>query len=97
VEWHWSEALSIFHHFPHSVGDLLHHENPEMVKAGLPGLILANKSTATPPLIASGTSSSPRIALEKDIDPAISRSEQNFGLLIHDYLHTLPEYKAETK
>ena len=96
MEWHWSDALSIFHHFPHSLGDLLHHENPELVKAGLPGLILTGKAPVTTPVVLSGATSSSSITLEKDIDPAIARSQQNFGLLIRDYLHTLPEYKAET-
>ena len=83
MEWHWTEALNVFHHFPHSIGDLLHHENKALVKAGIPGLMIKPATAVS--------------AIEKDIDPAISRSQQNFGLLIRDYLHTLPEYTSETK
>ena len=81
---HWTDTLSIFHHLPRSLGDLMHHEDKELLKAGASGLRIKEST------------SSPKIAIEKDIDPAISRSQQNFGLLVHDYLSAVPEYASET-
>ncbi len=34
-------------------------------------------------------------AIDKDLDPAITRSQQNFGLLVRDYLHNLPGYHSQ--
>ena len=85
MEWHWIENLSIFHHLPRSLGDLLRHEDKNLLKAGLPGLVIETKASTS------------RSAIEKDIDPAISRSQQNFSLLITDYLHTLPVYSSENE
>jgi|GEM_PF-2077450 len=97
MHWHLREALALFHHMPHSLGDLLHHEDKALVKAGAAGII-AQPSGIRHSLILpdSGADAAPRIAIEKDIDPGVSRSEQNLGLLIQDYLHSLPEYSAHT-
>jgi len=86
MEWHWRELRSILHHLPHAVGHVLHHEDAALVKVGLPGIALRA------PL-----DTGPRIVIEKDMDPSVARSEQNLGLLLHDYLHYLPQYDASTK
>jgi hypothetical protein len=104
MEWHWTEFFTLLHHLPHSVDDLLHHEDKELVKAGIMGftvkapldrqkhhLILPDKIIAPP------TAPSGEISIEKDIDPSVSRSQQNIGLLIHDYLHKLPVYEPNSK
>jgi hypothetical protein len=85
MEWHWHELSSLFHHLPHSVAELLHHEDPAIVKAGIMDFVVQ------PP------ASSGVIAIEKDIDPAVSRSQQNMELLLRDYLHTLPVFVPNSK
>jgi hypothetical protein len=83
--WDWHDTLHILHHLPHAHHDLLHHEDKKLVQAGVPGLI--RKDAGPPPLI----------GIEKNIDPGISRTEHNLGLLVRDYLHTLPDYIPETE
>lgn len=73
---------TLFHHYPHALHDLLHHEDKTLVTAGLQGLKVTRPSSA--------------VSIEKERDASISRSSQNFELLIKDYLHTLPDYTAET-
>lgn len=77
----FTDLSHLFHHYPRSFHDLLHHEDAALVKAGAPGLI----KTAPPP----------QSAIQKDADPAINRSSQNFGLLLHDYFKELPAYSAQ--
>ncbi|MBY0406094.1 MAG: hypothetical protein K2Q01_00240 [Rickettsiales bacterium] len=82
MKWEIPHLHGAWHHLPHALTDLLHKEDEALVKAGAPGLTVRRQQAA------------PRIAIEKDIDPAISRSEQNMALLIHDYLETLPQFSA---
>src|SRR5437868_2288402 len=88
MEWHWKEALSITHYLPHALSDLIHHEDKALVVSG--AQLLVKKPSA----LAGGTAES---AIEKDIDPAISRSQQNFGLLVRNYLHEIPGYHSQGK
>jgi hypothetical protein len=87
LDWHWPDALHLFHHVPHALGDLLHHEDAALVSAGVAGL------RRVPP---EGTAS-PGIGIEKNMDPGVARSEQNVGLLVRDYVRTLPGYVAESE
>lgn len=103
MEWHWPEALTLYHHLPHSIGDLLHHEDKTLVSAGVPGIVKdgggKHHRLILPDTITGGTdtsSAAPRVAIEKDMDPAISRSQQNLGLLMRDYLRSLPGYSAHS-
>ena len=91
MHWHWTEALSVFHQLPHAFGDLVHHEDKSLIQAGASGLV------RKPPTLFSSTGSPSTIGIEKDIDPGVSRSEQNLGLLVRDYLQALPEYVPETE
>lgn len=99
--WHPQEWFSLVHHLPHSLHDLLHHEDKALVHAGISGLTpQPSREEQKPPLILTDNIASHAaggLSLEKDIDPAIARSQHNIGLLIHDYLHTLPVYEANSK
>lgn len=77
-----SNITIFFHHYPHALHDLMHHEDKTLLQKGAKGI--------------SATRPSNSIDIEKNIDPGIARSEQNLGLLIQDYLKTLPEYTSET-
>lgn len=87
MHWQWTELLELLHHFPHAIHDLAHREDKQIVQAGLPGLVMHPPGVANP---------IPAGVLEKDIDPAIDRSRQNLGLLVKEYLATLPQYQAHT-
>ena len=80
----WHDALSLFHHLPHSYHDLLHHEDKALVKAGASGLVRTSDAA-------------PLIGIEKSIDASIDRNQQNFELLVNDYLRQLPHYVPETE
>ncbi len=79
-----TDISALFHHYPRSLHDLMHHEDKTLLAEGLPGI------RAKP-------AGSVHSNIEKDLDPAIARSQQNFGLLVRDYLHTLPEYSSQTE
>jgi hypothetical protein len=77
-----TDLAALFHHYPHALHDLMHHEDKTLVQKAHPK-ISRTKST------------SPQSHIEKSIDPAITRTGQNLDLLVRDYLHTLPGYESE--
>lgn len=99
MQWHLPDIPLLFHHLPHAVADLQKREDPRLVAAGIGQLKpVAPKLAVKHRLILPHDDASPAtIAIEKDINPSFARSEQNLGLLLHDYLHTLPEYTPSGK
>ncbi len=96
MQWHWHEWPSLLHHLPHSVTDLLHREDKQLVDVGIGGFTVAvPKEDQKHKLII--PEAPDIVAIEKAIDPAVARSQQNMELLIHDYLHTLPVYVPSSK
>jgi hypothetical protein len=101
MEWHFSDIASIFHHLPHSLGDLLNHEDKSLVSAGAPGLVIKPSGEGGGhrlilPDSASGDSGViPGSGIEKDMEP--SRAQQDFSLIIRDYLRGLPGFSAQNR
>lgn len=95
MEWTWHDMLALFHHVPHAVHDLRKHEDTGLVQAGLKDMQLLLKPEARHTLILPQQDGA-QLSLQKDTNPAMSRSEANLGLLLRDYLNTLPGYHAPT-
>ncbi|NBO19159.1 MAG: hypothetical protein EBV03_08055 [Proteobacteria bacterium] len=94
MEWSWHDIMALFHHVPHAVDDLRKHEDAALVRAGLRDMQLLAKPETRHTLIL--PQDAPQLSVQKDINPAMSRSEANLGLLLRDYLNTLPGYHAPT-
>lgn len=99
MKWHLPDLPLLIHHLPREVAGLQSRENKELVKAGIAQLTPREATAAARhKIILPGEETPPDlIAIQKDISPALSRSEENLGLLLHDYVHALPEYVANGK
>lgn len=82
MDWHLPELLSIWHHLPRAQAHLESREDAALVKQALSGF---QRLEVRPSEV---------LALEKSMDPSISRTEANIGLLVRDYLRSLPGFHA---
>ncbi len=87
MKWHIDDIPFLLTYLPHAVHDLLHHEDPALVKEVLRNL--DNKEDPAAPRHHI-SEDAPRISIEKALDPMMQRSVQNIGLLLHDYMSQLP-------
>ena len=95
MEWSWQDVLAFFHHVPHAVHDLRTREDAALVKAGLKDFQIIAKPDEQHRLILPARAGA-ELSVQKDMNPAMSRSEANLGLLLQDYLNNLPGYHAPT-
>lgn len=79
---------SLITHLPQSVGDLVKHEDKALIESAAP-LLLDAKPIAPP------RGSPPKISIGKEADMGAGRDRQNMELLVHDWLHNLPDYDPE--
>lgn len=96
MEWHWPDLHALLHHLPQRLADLQRHEDTALVTAGMHDFTARAPAEGQIhrlllPQDASG------IGLGKEMDPAVSRSQQNMGLLVQDYLHSLPVYAPRSR
>lgn len=97
MHWYGDDIVRLLTHMPEALADLLHHEDIELVEKGIeavkPYEVAPKHSLILPGTTGEKQGDIPDISLEKTIDPQVMRSTQNVGLLLHDYLHTLPGYE----
>lgn len=93
MEWSWREALHLFHHLPHALHDLAHREDQGIVRAGLEELKLIHGDGGTHRLILPKEAATHSIQKEEGFGQG--RSEENLGLLLKDYLASLPGFEAQ--
>lgn len=86
MQWHFEDIPLLLHNLPHAVHDLMQHEDKHIVQKGIKALNI-DQPPYPPPL-----SASPKISIEKSIDPMAQRAAQNIGLLLHDYINQLPSF-----
>ena len=90
MKWHVSDIPFLLTQLPRALHDLAEREDTQLVRETLPALAPKHNADGLRHRIVSDVP--PLVSIEKTLDPALQRSVQNIGLLLHDYLHGLPGF-----